>query len=76
MFLSTRPNVTTHRRHVVRRPHKRLGKTSVVVQDPGQAKVSQLYILFDIQEDVGWLEVSMKNGGPPAIAAPVALLQG
>lgn len=46
-----------------------------MVEDPGQAKVSQLYILVDIQEDVGRLEVSVKNGGAPATAAPVALLQ-
>lgn len=47
-----------------------------MVEDPGQAKVSQLYVLLDIQEDVGRLEISVKDGGPPAIAAPVALLQG
>lgn len=46
-----------------------------MVQDPCKAKVSELDVLSDVEEDVGWLQVSMKNRRS-AIAASVALLQG
>lgn len=46
-----------------------------MVQDPREAEVSELHVLFDVEEDVGWFQVSMKNRGP-AVTASVALLQG
>lgn len=46
-----------------------------MVQDPREAKVSELHILFDVEEDVGWFQVSMKDCSP-AVTASVALLQG
>ena len=46
-----------------------------MIQDPGKAEVSELNVLSDVEEDVGWFQVSVKNGGP-AVAAPVTLLQG
>lgn len=65
----------THRRHVVRRSHKRLGKAGVVVEDPGETKVSELHVVLDVEEDVCGLQVPVEDRGS-AIAAPVALLQG
>lgn len=65
----------TYRRHVVRRPNKRLCKAGVVVQNPGQAEVSELHVLLDVEEDVGWFQVPVKDRGP-AVAPPVTLLQG
>lgn len=43
---------STDRRHVVRSSHKRLGKACFVVEDPGEAKVSELHIVFAAEEDV------------------------
>lgn len=46
-----------------------------MVQDSRQAKVTELNVLFDVEEDVGWFQVSMEHGGP-AVTPSVALLQG
>lgn len=46
-----------------------------MVQDPRQAKVAQFDILLDVEEDVGWFQVPMKDCGP-AVTPPVTLLQG
>lgn len=67
--------ITTHWRHVVWRPNKCLCEARVVVQNPRQTKVPELDVLLDVEEDVGWFQVPMKNRGP-AVAAAVALLQG
>lgn len=45
-----------------------------MVQDPRKAKVAELHIVSDVEEDVGGLQVSMKNCGA-AITASVAFLQ-
>lgn len=46
-----------------------------MVQNPGQAEVSELHVLLDVEEDVGRFQVSVKDRGP-AVAPPVTLLQG
>lgn len=60
--------------HVVWCPHKRLGKTSVMLKDPGQAEVTKLDIVICIQEYIGRLQVSVKDG--TTFTPPMALLQG
>lgn len=64
-----------HWRHVVGCSNKGLCKTGVMIQDPRKTKVTKLHILFDVEEDVCWFQVSMENRGP-TVAASVALLQG
>ena len=51
----------THWRHVVGCSHKCFSKTEVMVEDSGQAKVSQLYIVVAIEKHVSWFQVAMKN---------------
>ena len=51
----------THWRHIVGCSHKCFSKTEVMMEDSGQAKVSQLYIVVAIEKHVSWFQVAMKN---------------
>ena len=51
----------THWRHVVGCSHKCFSKTEVMVEDSGQTKVSQLYIVIAIEKHISWFQIAMKN---------------
>ena len=38
-----------------------VGKDGVLIHDSGESEITELHVLSLIQEDVPWLQISMKN---------------